>query len=250
MMNFPRRLCACLLSMVACAKSDESASAGETTIATTMTETSTTDDCTPGYESCECVGGEVCLAGLACVSKVCVNLGELTTGGDSAGDSSGKGTEGPPMEGNCTASWECADNEVCVDGFCGDTDLYYFDVRVESFAPNDCSDGWGAGEVYFAFYTTPDSLQAVSGEAYCPASWSDFMMPAYDSLVPFRLDFWESDVVEDDYLATLCWDGEGVATTFDNCQAVPKHWLHEGTVTGYIGNDIGVTVNFTAFSWP
>lgn len=231
--------------------SGASVSASGGTSAGTADATSDGSDCTPGYESCECVGGEVCLAGLTCVSKVCVNLGELTSGGG-AGDSTGKEPDDtPPPTGDCNESDDCLDNEVCVDGYCGDTDYYYFDVRVTHFAPNDCSDGWGAGEVYFAYFSDADTLQAVSPWSYCPASWADLEVPHYDSLQSFRLDFWEDDAFDDDYMATLCWDANGNTTTFDNCSVVPKIWLHAGLVNGYIGanNQYGITVTFTPIPW-
>ncbi|MCY0989719.1 hypothetical protein OV203_41210 [Nannocystis sp. ILAH1] len=255
-MSILRRLGICLLCAAACGKVDETGDAtdGGATTTTAAAAADTGEACTPGYESCECVGGEVCLAGLSCVSKVCVDLGELTTsGGGSAGETTGKDTsEEPPPTGTCSVTAECADTEICVDGFCGDTDLYYFDVRVTRFAPDDCSDGWGAGEVYFAFYSgTESQLQGVSTWSYCPADWSDFEMPLYDSLTPFQLDFWEDDEFEDDYMATLCWDADGNANSTDPCSVVPKHWLREGTVTGYIGssNQYGITVTFTQRPW-
>lgn len=248
-----------LLCVAACGEAGDGGESATTTASTTASTTTasaedTGEPCTPGYESCECVGGEVCLAGLSCISKVCVDLGELTTGGgDSAGESTGKDTseEPPPPTGTCLVSAECADSEVCVDGQCGDTDLYYFDVRVTWFSPDDCSDGWGTGEVYFAFYSGwENELQAVSTWSYCPADWSDFEMPKYDSLLPFQLDFWEDDEFEDDYMATLCWDADGTTNSPNPCSVVPKHWLHEGIVSGTIGsNQYDITVTFTPLPW-
>lgn len=253
-MKILAKLGACLLCVAACSPDVESGDGDSGGSTTTTAPVDPGEACTPGYESCACVGGEVCLAGLSCVSKVCVDLGELTTTGDSADETTGKGTgeELPPPTGACSASAECADTEVCVDGYCGDTDLYFFDFRVTRFSPDDCSDGWGSAEVYFAFYSgLENELQAVSTWSDCPADWSDLEMPRYDSLMPFQLDFWEDDEFDDDFMATLCWDANGDTSSQYQCSVVPKYWLHEGTVTGHIGSNsqFGITVTFTPLSW-
>ena len=105
--------------------------------------------------------------------------------------------------------------------------------------------------MYFAFFTDFDEvLQAVSPWQYCPADWSDFEMPRYDSLSSFRLDFWESDAFEDDYLTTLCWDAGGWTGT--PCAPVPKLYLHDGVATGYIGPNFEYEymVTFTPHALP
>ena len=146
----------------------------------------------------------------------------------------------------CGSSDDCLSNEVCVEGFCGDTDLYYFDVRVHSFAPASCSDGWGTAEVYFS-YVANDELQATSSSASCPASWSEEALPTYDSLHTFELRFWELDAFEDDLLAELCW-----RDVFDGCDVVPKTVLHEGGWAGYTGanDELYLDVTFTPLVFP
>lgn len=77
-------------------------------------------------------------------------------------------------------------------------------------------------------------------------------MPRYDSLSTFRLDFWESDAFDDDYMATLCWSYDGNLNAGNACAPVPKYWLHEGGFSGYIGPDYlyAITVTFTPYSLP
>lgn len=191
-------------------------------------------DCTPGYEGCKCVGKDICLNDLICLSKTCVdagNSGETTNSNSS--DMNGETTKNPEENTTgesqyCDYSFECANTEVCVDGYCGDTDNYYFNVTVLMFQPNTCEeDGIGTVELYYIYYMN-DIVQQVSNITdYCPGEWANTQL-YYDSLQTFAIDFWESDPIDDDYYGRWCFQDEN-----ENCIPVPKQILHDG----YIGDD-------------
>lgn len=194
------------------------------------------DECTPGHESCICVDGNLCLGGLSCVSSVCVDLGDTTTTGGTTGGttdtstSTGKdsdttsttSTTGEPPN-TCSNSSECATDEVCVGGSCGSTDLYYFNVYIERFDPPVCDDGFGTSELYYDYYQN-DTYISKSTTETCPGQWETEAL-YYDSLQSFRVAFWEEDVFDDDFITSLCWGG-------DPCEPIPPELLHAGEWSG------------------
>jgi len=211
--------------------------------------------CTPGVEGCGCGYGGACAIGLSCVDERCINpdtggtTGGGTTGGDNAGDTTG-GESGASMSGTGTSSSsatagtasgggdssddgpcldneECADDAVCVDGDCWLIDAIYFNVAVDLFAPSSCDDGWGDAELYYDYYEGADYITTSSVSA-CPGDWPDEEV-LYDPLLSFELEFWESDVLDDDLITSLCWnDG--------SCTPVPHSVLRNGRWVGYDGS--------------
>lgn len=187
--------------------------------------------CIPGEEGCACNEGQ-CLAGLACLSDLCVEEpNSLTSGDPDEGDSGPKPDLGDgDTSSGCVDNLDCGPEEACVDSTCYDTDYLYFYVQVDYFLPSSsrCDDGVGDGTVelfYRAFMS--EELQLVSANEDCPAQWTEGWY--YDSLQPFRIEFWEEDIAADDLILNTCWqDGQG------ECTRIPKSILHDGVFDGVI----------------
>lgn len=192
-------------------------------------------ECIPGEEGCACNEGQ-CLAGLVCLSDLCVEEPDSLTSGveDTAGDSGPKpdlgADDGDVTTGDgdmgCLTNSECAGTEACVDGTCYDTDALYFDVFVDYFYPTVCRDGVGGAELYYDAYMS-DALQLSSSTASCPGSWIDTWV--YDSVQSLRIEFWELDQFVDDNIVNLCWQDAN-----QECTRVPKDILHNYGFDGFI----------------
>lgn len=188
-------------------------------------ESTTGQECFPGFEACPCSEDKLCLKGLTCLSNICVDQNDLTTGNTSVNSTDASVTDTASDTDafiECEFSSDCLNTEVCVDGFCGDTDLFYFDVRVEYFEPPICEDGFGTAELFFDYYVD-EFYTYTSSIADCPANWNNESLSNYDSLLSFRLKFWELDTFIDDLLVDFCWTDE-----FGVCKPVPKNILHQG----------------------
>ena len=124
---------------------EEETTTGAATTTTTTTTTANTEpieeECTPGYEGCACAEGDLCLAGLSCLSQLCVDAGQPGTTTDAEGsttsaltaEDSGSTTSSATTPSDESSSSEttavepeclegdnyCADGEIqtCVDGF-------------------------------------------------------------------------------------------------------------------------------------
>jgi hypothetical protein len=123
-----------LLGM-ACAPDSGVGSTGAATAAGTTTSSSgapTSGGCTPGTEGCECIDDALCVAGLVCLSSLCVDAtGPSSASGPTDGDSSdstgttgitdGESDAGGTSEGTTSDGPYCGDgvvqgSEECDDG--------------------------------------------------------------------------------------------------------------------------------------
>jgi len=214
--------------------------------------TGATGACVPGEEGCGCGPDDQCFGELMCLSDLCVegpeslpttgedhettgpkpDLGEETGGTGETGETGSGGTP------SCSTNDDCLETEACASGYCYDTDWLFFETYVEYFSPSSCADGYGGAELYFRAYENEEVI-LTSSNSTCPGEWlSEADAWRYDSLMPLRIDFWEDDSFDDDYITGLCWQNE-----FEECTAVPKQWLHEGGFEGSIG-DHGVSIIF------
>ncbi|PRP92599.1 hypothetical protein ENSA5_47800 [Enhygromyxa salina] len=186
-------------------------------------------DCQPGELGCECIGGTLCTDGSTCDLGLCVGgsaeSGDETAGEESGGAEMGDGDTSGDGDLSCEISADCLDDEVCVEGACGDTDLYYYDASVVVFVPPICRDGVGTAELEYEVYQD-EVFTDLSSEAGCPGAWPQEPF-SYDSLSTLQLDFYEVDAFFDDYITSMCWTDE-----FDQCDRVPKLILHDG---GWVG---------------
>lgn len=168
------------------------------------------ESCPEGDLGCPCIDdlGNLCWDAYTCVSDVCVDLSEVTstsTGGDT-----------------CWSSEVCAEDELCYEGGCWFVEDLNYSFTVNHFDPSSCGDGWGSAEPYFKYYMD-GYLQEVSGETSCPAGWD--LELDYSGGHDFKIEFFESDAVTDDFYGTLSWS-EGV---------VPAEHLRSGYFSGNFG---------------
>jgi hypothetical protein len=189
--------------------------------------------CQPGQLGCECINGTLCTDGSTCNAGLCVGdsgeTGDTMMGGESGGAEMGDGDGDPSGDGDgdfaCLDSAECLDDEVCVEGVCGHTDLYYFDASVVAFFPPVCRDGVGTAELKYEVYQDA-MFYTASSEVGCPGAWPREPF-TYDSLSTLQLDFYEVDAFFDDFITSMCWPDQ-----FGECGRVPEIILHDG---GWIG---------------
>jgi len=104
----------------------------------------------------------------------------------------------------------------------------YFNVTVNLLDPPDCSDGWGDAELYYDYYHDAEFISS-SSISSCPGTWESETVK-YDSSRIFKLEFWESDALDDDFITSLCW-GQS------ECDVVPDTILHEGSWEGFDSAD-------------
>lgn len=223
--------------------SDDSAE-GTSTTPTPETSSSTGEECSPGLEGCTCYGDDLCLVGLTCLSNTCVDAGALTsaTSGEEATSEGGEG-EGSTGDGfdGCIFHQDCTSIEVCFNAECVGTLFLEYEATVNIFAPPDCSDGVGRGELIYQAYLDGEFVRT-SSESTCPGGWPEEPL-AYNPNQAFQIDFYESDGIGDDFLATLCWvDSKG------NCSRIPPNVLHDGYFSGLTDGFYEVEMFVTAVS--
>jgi hypothetical protein len=181
------------------------------------------DACTPGYEGCPCVSGSStgsCLAGLVCLSELCVEPPMPPPSGDETTAESG--ADGSTSPDACSANEDCLPSAICWDGACSDAWSHAYEVYVDTFS-YCMDDGFGAPEEYYRAYVDAE-LVYTSATSGCPPGWptESVVVASFDDA--FWIDFWELDAIDDDFLASLCWDTFGDGT----CGPLPKSILHEG----------------------
>lgn len=203
-----------LLLTTACGSPNENTA--DPSSSTNEPGTTSDDACTPGYEGCACVDS-ACLAGLVCLSDLCVEppMPPPTTDATTSSD--------PPPPNGCTSNDDCPASSICANDVCSDAWSHTYEVRVTGFS-GCMQDGWGGAEMYYDAYVD-DSLVLSSGTSGCPAQWPEesFVVASFEG--GFVLEFWEFDTFSDDRLASLCWDTFGDGT----CGPIPKAILHAAT---------------------
>jgi hypothetical protein len=245
----PAILVSLALLFGACKDGDEGATetAGTSSGSTSTAPVTSGDDCSPGIEGCPCTEEGLCIVGLLCLSDLCVEPPPPMTSGPMEGGetSAGEGTSDSAGEetgaaGACFTNDECAEDEVCFEGYCTWASFLQYEVTVTSFVPPSCRDGIGSAEViYWAYLNSEVAHQ--SAEAACPASWFDetFLVHGLDVL---ELAFWESDGFADDPFTRLCWQQweDGV------CSEPPSYVFHNYGFDGLTGDGI-YAFSFSAF---
>jgi hypothetical protein len=183
----------CVLAIVmnACGSDDRAADGDDAT----ATQGASDGDCTPGTETCECIEGGLCVAGLVCASNLCVDLGatggndeggtEKPMGDDSDGAGDGDGMvddDGGDPEGSCAG--KCLGSSPHLGGVC------YCDPTC-AFDDACCPDYSEAcpGQCFFNSDCAADEV--CNSEQQCVYAWGQ----TYNVCV----DLWR------DY-STICWD--------------------------------------------
>lgn len=269
-----RRVIVVALALGGCASPSNPPSSSATsalTVSTGMTgETTGAEEdsgdengCSPGHEACECVDGDLCLAGLVCSAGVCVpGTGTSSSNGDGDGDTADTGDETTggcsgsgcpcvddmdcdmgfecsvlsgcmPLPGSsCLVSSECLANEVCFESSCTLIDALYFNVVVHELVPISCDEGAGEKDLYYDYYQGGAYVSS-SSTVGCPGYWP-LETIVYNSVQSFRLAFWDDDVSGADFEIGTCWqDVPG------QCVEVPDDVMHAGEFDGTIGQTHG-----------
>lgn len=244
----PAILVSLALLFGACKDGDDGATetAGTSSGSTSTAPVTSGDDCSPGIEGCPCTEDDLCIVGLLCLSDLCVEppppmtSGPMEGGETSAGEATDSAGEETGAAGTCFANDECAEDEVCFEGYCTWASFLQYEVTVTSFVPPSCRDGIGSAEVIYWAYLNGDVAHQ-SAEAACPASWLDetFLVHGLDV---FELGFWESDGFADDPFTSLCWQQweDGV------CSEPPSYVFHNYGFDGLTGDGV-YAFSFTAF---
>jgi hypothetical protein len=225
-----------LLSMTLASCDDEDSGGGEAEASSTQGASSSSGlDCFSGEFGCPCEAGGLCAPGLVCAEGTCEEFGGAeSSDGSSTGSETGGGVD------DCAGSFECDESEVCVFETCTPISAFNWKFRVTEFTPGGCRDGWGGAEVFYRYLENGVEVEEspVSG---CPAEWSSLDPGFYSYGATFELEFWELDVLFNDFFTRLCWTDP---VDEDVCGPVPDIFLHQGGFFGSLDGEHTVEVIF------
>lgn len=241
------------LTLLVLACKDESGGEGEASVTVTTTTAASDEgsgddgECASGTESCACIESGLCVAGLVCLSDVCVD-----PGGTSGGDEEGSGPK--PEDGGSVDTGDAGTSDggplgSCA-GNCGgsvpDGDGYCYCVPQCDFAGDCCADYEAeCGDLGGCLFNSDCAANEVCSVA------NNECVPAYFHTFEVRVVTWEDHTPDCwDTLDADCLADAFFVATYGGSEVYPMSAVHNDVAyTDWLDEPFDVAINADEALW-